>query len=158
MRWTAIMLAAALLVTAAGTVDAKPVRSNGGACDSTGTARRTGQDQNGNKMNCLWDTCTYSECSTSGGTIGNCVQKTEYSNPTDCHAASEAAQGTGANMSHVNGTLTLQPTRPVRPILPAGPVAPVKGLHLNPGNGGAPKPVLKGVPSRRGADNGTVLK
>ena len=68
--------------------DAKPVRSNGQACDSTGTARRTGTDQaTGEKLDCLWDTCTFTECSTSGGQVSNCVQKTEYSNARDCKAA-----------------------------------------------------------------------
>lgn len=73
---------------------AKPVRSNGQACDSTGTGRKTGTDEQGNKLDCLWDTCTFSECSTNG-TISNCVQKTEYSNARDCKAAAKGVKGTG---------------------------------------------------------------
>ncbi len=77
-----------------GLSDAKPRRSDGGACDTTGTARKTGADQQGNKLDCLWDTCTFTECSTSGGQISNCVQKTEYSNARDCKAARPAIKGT----------------------------------------------------------------
>jgi hypothetical protein len=67
--------------------DAQPRRADGGACGSTGTARKTGTDDQGNKLDCLWDTCTYSECGTGGGQISNCVTKTEYSNARDCKAA-----------------------------------------------------------------------
>jgi hypothetical protein len=67
--------------------DAAPKRSNGGACDSTGTARREGKDQQGNKLDCLWDTCTFTECNSGGGEISGCAQKTEYSNARDCKAA-----------------------------------------------------------------------
>jgi hypothetical protein len=67
--------------------DAKPRRSDGGACDSTGTARKEGKDDQGNKLDYLWDTCTFTECNTSGGQISGCVQKTEYSNARDCKAA-----------------------------------------------------------------------
>jgi hypothetical protein len=74
--------------------DAKPKRSDGGACDSTGTARREGKDDQGNKLDCLWDTCTFTQCDTSGGQISNCVQKTEYSNARDCKAARAGIKGT----------------------------------------------------------------
>jgi hypothetical protein len=67
--------------------DAAPKRSNGGACDSTSTARKEGKDDQGNKLDCLWDTCTFTECNTSGGQISGCAQKTEYSNARDCKAA-----------------------------------------------------------------------
>lgn len=87
MKFAYALLALLLLLVQSSNSFAVPVRSNGGACDSTGSARRDGKDQNGNKVNCLFDSCTYTECGTSGGTISNCVKKTEYSNPTDCHAA-----------------------------------------------------------------------
>ncbi|WP_133122852.1 hypothetical protein [Zhengella mangrovi] len=75
-----------LLVSAAGAV---PVRSDGGGkCDSTGTERRTGKDQDGNKLDCKWDTCTYTKCSTDQNQISQCVKKTEYSNPRDCKSVS----------------------------------------------------------------------
>ena len=96
-RTVALALAGAFVFTALPMADAfaKPKRSNGGTCDSTGTARKTGTDQDGNKLDCLWDTCTFSECSTSGGTVSNCVQKTEYSNARDCKAAaSSGVKGT----------------------------------------------------------------
>lgn len=76
-----LMLACFLLSTAmAGDALAAPKRPDGGTCDSTGTARRVGTDESGAKVDCLWDTCTYTECSTSGGQISNCVKKTTYSN------------------------------------------------------------------------------
>ena len=67
--------------------DAVPKRSNGGQCDTTGTQRKTGTDDQGNKLDCLWDTCTFTECGTSGGEISSCVKKTEFSNARDCKAA-----------------------------------------------------------------------
>jgi hypothetical protein len=73
--------------------DAKPRRSDGGACDSTGTARREGKDDQGNKLDCLWDTCTYNACDGSGTHI-TCVTKTEYSNARDCKAARAGIKGT----------------------------------------------------------------
>ena len=83
---------------------AQPRRSNGGACDSTSTARKTGTDDQGNKLDCLWDTCTFTECSTSGGQISNCVQKTEYSNARDCKAAAR----TGPKGTKLNGMVGKQ--------------------------------------------------
>lgn len=76
---------------------AKPRRSDGGACDSTGTGRKTGKDDQGNTVDCMWDTCTFTTCDTSGGTVSNCVKKTEYSNPRDCKAAAQGGiKGTRA--------------------------------------------------------------
>lgn len=66
--------------------DAQPRRADGGACGSTGTERKTGTDDQGNKLDCLWDTCKYNECNGSGTHI-TCVTKTEYSNARDCKAA-----------------------------------------------------------------------
>jgi hypothetical protein len=76
-----------MVLALAGFADAKPKRADGGACDSTGSARKTGTDDQGNKVDCLWDTCTFTECGTSGGEISGCVKKTEYSNARDCKAA-----------------------------------------------------------------------
>lgn len=100
-------LAGVFAVTALPVAEAKPVRSNGAACDSIGTARKTGTDQNGNKLDCLWDTCTFSECSTSGGTVSNCVQKTEYSNARDCKAAAKSG-ASGAMSPAIKGGNKLQ--------------------------------------------------
>lgn len=72
-----------------GLSEAKPKRADGGACESTSTARKTGTDDQGNKLDCLWDTCTFTQCNTSGGQISGCVQKTEYSNARDCKAAAK---------------------------------------------------------------------
>jgi len=78
--------------------------ATGKTCESSGTERRDGKDDQGNKVNCLFDTCTYSECSTSGGQISNCVRKTEYSNARDCKAA--ARTGMGAKLPTLrNGTM-----------------------------------------------------
>lgn len=60
--------------------------STGKTCESTGTATKDGKDQDGNTVSCTRDTCTFTECSTSGGQISNCVRKTEYSNPRNCTA------------------------------------------------------------------------
>ena len=87
MKRHAIILSTIMLLALPGLADAKPRRSDGGSCDSTGTARKNGKDDQGNALDCLWDTCTFTECGTSGGQISNCVQKTEYSNARDCKAA-----------------------------------------------------------------------
>lgn len=91
----AAVLAGTFALSLSMDASAKPKRTNGLECDSTGTARKTGTDEAGNKLDCLWDTCTFSECSTSG-TISNCVKKTEYSNARDCKAAAKGGvKGTG---------------------------------------------------------------
>ena len=87
MNRTGLLIFALLVLVPVLDASAKPRRSDGGSCDSTGTGRKTGTDDQGNKLDCLWDTCTFTQCSTSGGSISNCVQKTEYSNARDCKAA-----------------------------------------------------------------------
>jgi hypothetical protein len=108
MTRQAIVFGILTLMAVTGVSDAQPRRADGGACGSTGTARKTGTDQQGNKLDCLWDTCTFTECGSSGGQISNCVQKTEYSNARDCKAA--ARQGTkGTRFPGVkNGTNLLK--------------------------------------------------
>ena len=86
MKRRTILIGAILAMALAGPADALK-RANGGSCDSVGTGRKTGTDDQGNKLDCLWDTCTYTQCNTSGGQISGCVQKTEYSNARDCKAA-----------------------------------------------------------------------
>lgn len=90
MRFSLVLLAAFLVLVPLTESHAKPKRSDGGACDTTGTARKTGKDDQGNSLDCLWDTCTFTQCDTNGGTISNCVQKTEYSNARDCKAAAKS--------------------------------------------------------------------
>jgi len=60
--------------------------STGESCKTTGTARKDGKDDQGNKVNCLWDTCTFYGCVTIDDQI-RCGNKTEYSNARDCRAA-----------------------------------------------------------------------
>jgi hypothetical protein len=79
--------------------------STGVACNSTGTARKDGKDQDGNKVNCLWDTCTY--CGTTSGQIDCSRQVTEYSNPRDCKAAKSIFGGAGQSRLF-DGNLNLQ--------------------------------------------------
>jgi hypothetical protein len=99
------LLGALLIFVSASESDAKPKRSDGGACDTTGTARREGKDDQGNKLDCLWDTCTFSKCDTSGDSINGCKQVTEYSNARDCKAAAKSGiKGTRAP-SKVKGVL-----------------------------------------------------
>ena len=129
MRWAAILLGAGVLLAMTAEVSAEPRRSNGAACDSTGTARKDGKDQNGNKMNCQWDTCTYTECSTGSGSISNCVKKTEYSNPTDCHAASATTHGNQSVMPRNGGLMQLQPT-PGKPPVHRPPAGAVNRVPL----------------------------
>jgi hypothetical protein len=87
MKHRTYIFSAIMVLALTSLADAVPKRSNGGSCDTTGTARKTGADDQGNKLDCLWDTCTFTECNTSGGQISGCVQKTEYSNARDCKAA-----------------------------------------------------------------------
>jgi hypothetical protein len=93
MKSALVILGALMFFGSVMESDAKPRRSDGGACDSTGTGRKQGKDDQGNKVDCMWDTCTFTQCDTSGGSISNCVQKTEYSNPRDCKPAA-AIKGT----------------------------------------------------------------
>ncbi len=87
MKRLAFVFGAIAVLAMTSLADAVPKRSNGGTCDSTGTQRKTGTDDQGNKLDCLWDTCTFTECGTSGGEISSCVKKTEFSNARDCKAA-----------------------------------------------------------------------
>jgi hypothetical protein len=87
MKHRRFILSAIMILALSSLADSAPKRSNGGACDSTGTARKTGKDDQGNNLDCLWDTCTFTECGTSGGEISGCVKKTEYSNARDGKAA-----------------------------------------------------------------------
>ncbi|MHA1547029.1 MAG: hypothetical protein ACTSUY_11510 [Alphaproteobacteria bacterium] len=65
---------------------AAPVkRRDGQACASTGTARKDAT-QDGKKINCLFDTCTYTKCKETDGKIDTtkCSTVTEHSNARDC--------------------------------------------------------------------------
>lgn len=62
------------------------------ALDNVGEAsckeeRRDGKDQDGNKLNCLFDACTQLKCDVKGKTISNCRSETTYTNARDCKAA-----------------------------------------------------------------------
>lgn len=87
MKRLAFVFGAIAVLAMTSLSDAAPKRCNGGTCDSTGTSPRTGTDDQGNKLDCLWDNCTFTECNTSGGQISGCVQKTEYSNARSGKAA-----------------------------------------------------------------------
>jgi hypothetical protein len=77
------------LLLVAGTMTpafAVPKGPKGETCTSSGTERRDGKDQaTGEKLNCLWDSCTY--CAGPGGELDCSVKKTSYSNARDCKAA-----------------------------------------------------------------------
>ncbi len=82
-----ISLASTTLLALGVATDAAPKKSGSGVtCSSTGTERRDGRDDSGNKVNCLFDFCTFTECGPVGNQI-RCFQKTEYSNARDCKAA-----------------------------------------------------------------------
>lgn len=87
---------------------AVPKGSGGQTCESVSTARKDGKDDQGSKVNCLWDTCTFTECSTTGGQIGNCVRKTEYSNPRDCKAAARTGVLGGTSVLKNGAKIQLQ--------------------------------------------------
>ena len=93
----AILPLCALLLAATTSSAMAEAKSSGGVtCNSSGTARKDGKDQNGNKMNCKWDTCTF--CGTTSGVIDCTKQVTEYSNPTDCHAAAKIQRPGGVTI------------------------------------------------------------
>ena len=97
-----VVLSIALLAMSAPDVLAAPRQSSTGvACNSTGTARKDGKDEAGNKLNCLWDTCTY--CGTTSGVIDCRIQLTEYSNPRDCKPAAIKPLGQSIINSHIFG-------------------------------------------------------
>ena len=140
MKLTALILATILVAAGANDTLAKPKTSAGGqACISSGTARKVGTDQDGNKLDCLWDTCTY--CSV-GSSINCSKLTTEYSNARDCHSVRASSAAAGAGISAIpNGGLKLNPGAPPgvkprpRPIMP--PIVRKGGMRLNSG-GGAP--------------------
>ncbi len=73
-----------LVVTPLFDASAKPVkRRDGGECDSVGTARKDAT-QDGKKVNCLFDTCTFEKCDTKGDKIGKCHTVIQHSNARDC--------------------------------------------------------------------------
>ena len=101
MKWGFVVLGLVVLSTSMVTDALAVQKSSGGvACNSTGTARKDGKDQDGNKLNCQWDTCTY--CGTTNGTIDCSKQITEYSNPTDCHAVKAIFGGNQSVFTHGN--------------------------------------------------------
>lgn len=87
MTGARILVCAVMILAISPPAYAAPRQSSTGeACNSTGTARKDGKDAaTGEKLNCLWDTCTY--CGTTGGQIDCSILKTEYSNGRDCKAA-----------------------------------------------------------------------
>jgi hypothetical protein len=109
MKNRTFIFSAIMVLALTGLADAVPKRSNGGSCDTTGTARKSGTDDQGNKLDCLWDTCTFTECGTSGGEISGCVKKTEYSNARDCKAAAARPGVKGTkNLNLKNGSKLLK--------------------------------------------------
>lgn len=92
---------------------------NGESCVSSGTVRRDGRDDQGNKVNCEWDFCTY--CDQGNGQINCSVQKTSYSNPRDCRAA--ASTRPGGSLRPPVAPETLAPPDPPPPSGP-GPLSP----------------------------------
>jgi hypothetical protein len=119
-----ILTFALLLLMSISLAWAAPKKSTDGLynCDSTGTARRDGKDDQGNKLNCLWDTCTYKVIDDKTGVI---KQATDYSNPRDCHAASVRGGG-GMQVPTPSGVKQL-PSEPPRSTSPAPPPASSSG-------------------------------
>lgn len=95
-----LILCALLIAVTTSPAGAEPKTNNKGttACNSTGTGRKDGKDQDGNVMNCLWETCTY--CGTVKGVIDCSVQATDYSNPTDCHPVAGITKPGGGIPNH----------------------------------------------------------
>jgi hypothetical protein len=66
---------------------AEPIQGpKGQSCKSSGITTVNGV-QDGKKVKCTADYCTYDECETSGPNIGKCSTKTHYVNVRDCHPA-----------------------------------------------------------------------
>lgn len=86
------------------------------------TERRDGKDQDGNKVNCLFDACVQLKCDVSGSQITNCIKETTYSNPRDCKAASRRPATKDMNPAD-NGVLDTGPRNPRKPRPEAGPKA-----------------------------------
>jgi hypothetical protein len=93
MKHRRLILSTILVLALTSLAATAPKRKGGGECESTGTARKEGKDDQGNKLDCLWDTCTFTECNTSGGQISGCAQKTEFSNARDCKAVAAVRPG-----------------------------------------------------------------
>lgn len=133
MKWTLAVLSLVVLSLSTISDASAAAKSSGGiACNSTGTARKDGKDQDGNKVNCQWDTCTF--CGTVNGVIDCSHQVTEYSNPSDCHAAAAIFGGNGHQSVFSNGTLglqqQLQPTNPTKPVKPSNPTKHAPALRF----------------------------
>jgi len=66
--------------------------SKGQKCIKTGTERRVGTDQDGNKLDCLFDSCT--TCKSVEGKIDCNSLSTEYTNARDCKPVADAGPKT----------------------------------------------------------------
>lgn len=86
------------------------------------TERRDGKDQDGNKVNCLFDACVQLKCDVSGSQITNCIKETTYSNPRDCKAALRKPPTKDMNPAN-KGVLEPGPRSPRKPRPEAGPKA-----------------------------------
>jgi hypothetical protein len=82
----AVLFSVALIIFAAPASAAPKTGSGGQTCDESESNVK--HDIGGKHYTC--DKCVYSVCSTSGGTLNNCVRKTEWSN---CVAAAGGGGG-----------------------------------------------------------------
>jgi hypothetical protein len=93
--------ALAMLFSSVMAFAAPKTASNGETCIISGEKRRSGEDSvTKEKLDCLWDYCTY--CGTSGGKIDCSILKTEYSNARDCKPAASRAPRTNVIPEAVN--------------------------------------------------------
>jgi hypothetical protein len=99
-----VVLAVLLTAGTITSVVAAPKGPNGETCTSTGTERRDGKDKDtGEKLNCLWDSCTY--CAGPGGELDCSIKKTSYSNPRDCKPAARSMLDRLRLLNETNGLL-----------------------------------------------------
>jgi hypothetical protein len=80
-----------LIAPLADAMAAPTTNSKGQNCSKTGTERRVGKDQDGNKLDCLFDSCT--TCKSVDGKIDCSTQSTEYTNARDCKPVVEPDAG-----------------------------------------------------------------
>jgi hypothetical protein len=118
--------ALAILLPSVMAVAAPKKASNGETCTSSGEKRRTGTDAaTGEKLDCLWDYCTY--CGTSGGQIDCSILKTEYSNARDCKPAASRAPGASVMPETINPGV-LDPGNPPPRLRPLERALPPAGI------------------------------
>jgi len=99
-----------LVVTPLLDASAVPVSRDGTKCEKNSTARKDAT-QDGKKINCLFDTCSYPKCEEKDGKIDltSCKTVTEHTNARDCKPAKGRVINKDKLQGNSSGTIAAPP-------------------------------------------------